>query len=318
MAAQRLITSFSEAQKIAISTLQRFQSNKFVKTQRLSSFQDHLLRLCLEPYTPTKMEFNTRTLPQFHHSAFFPQFAVPEREIGSDGTDTQFNAPSPFCKRMYAGGSLEWGPVDPKLEDVLSEHTEIESVSAKERKGSVPMLVVGLKKTFRPTVQIGEFEFEADMSKPSYLVERRQWVFMQIDKSEEKKEKRLKQMEEEKSDFSYSTKITSTGIFRYSAIMYNAHRIHLDRKYATEVEKHPSILVQGWFTLQLMAMTYCKAWGDKYGNARVKSVKYRAVQPLYMDEEVTFGCNLEKGICWAEKNVDNVKVCVMKADMEMY
>jgi len=34
-------------------------------------------------------------------------------------------------------------------------------------------------------------------------------------------------------------------LFRYSALTFNGHRIHCDRKYVTEVEGCPSLIVHG-------------------------------------------------------------------------
>ena len=34
-------------------------------------------------------------------------------------------------------------------------------------------------------------------------------------------------------------------LFRYSALTFNGHRIHYDRRYATEVEKYPGLVVHG-------------------------------------------------------------------------
>ena len=34
-------------------------------------------------------------------------------------------------------------------------------------------------------------------------------------------------------------------LFRYSALTFNAHRIHYDRRYATEVEGYPGLVVHG-------------------------------------------------------------------------
>ena len=33
--------------------------------------------------------------------------------------------------------------------------------------------------------------------------------------------------------------------FRYSALTFNGHRIHYDRKYVTEVEGYPGLIVHG-------------------------------------------------------------------------
>lgn len=37
---------------------------------------------------------------------------------------------------------------------------------------------------------------------------------------------------------------TTVSLFRYSAVTWNAHRIHYDQEYATSVEGHPGVLVQ--------------------------------------------------------------------------
>ena len=38
---------------------------------------------------------------------------------------------------------------------------------------------------------------------------------------------------------------TALQLFRYSAVTWNAHRIHYDRKYVTEVEGYPGLIVHG-------------------------------------------------------------------------
>lgn len=52
---------------------------------------------------------------------------------------------------------------------------------------------------------------------------------------------------------------TEITLFRYSAVTWNAHRIHYDRDYAVNVEGHPGVLVQahlhGAF-LQQLAMDW--------------------------------------------------------------
>jgi 3-methylfumaryl-CoA hydratase len=42
-------------------------------------------------------------------------------------------------------------------------------------------------------------------------------------------------------------------LFRFSALTFNAHRIHYDRSYATEVEGYPGLVVHGPLTAMLLA-----------------------------------------------------------------
>jgi 3-methylfumaryl-CoA hydratase len=46
--------------------------------------------------------------------------------------------------------------------------------------------------------------------------------------------------------------IDPTLLFRFSALTFNAHRIHYDRPYATEVEGYPGLVVHG--PLQAIAL----------------------------------------------------------------
>lgn len=45
---------------------------------------------------------------------------------------------------------------------------------------------------------------------------------------------------------------TTPLLFRYSALMFNAHRIHYDRNYAVDVEGYPGLVVQGPLMATLM------------------------------------------------------------------
>jgi 3-methylfumaryl-CoA hydratase len=42
-------------------------------------------------------------------------------------------------------------------------------------------------------------------------------------------------------------------LFRYSALTFNGHRIHYDRKYVTEVEGYPGLIVHGPLIATLLA-----------------------------------------------------------------
>lgn len=38
---------------------------------------------------------------------------------------------------------------------------------------------------------------------------------------------------------------TNVSLFLYNAVVWNAHRIHYDERYTTEVEHHPGIIIDG-------------------------------------------------------------------------
>lgn len=67
-------------------------------------------------------------------------------------------------------------------------------------------------------------------------------------------------------------------LFRFSALTYNAHRIHYDVDYARDVEGHPGLVVHG--PLQAIAMATAAA----VPAAGVDEFRYRLVAPLYVSD----------------------------------
>jgi 3-methylfumaryl-CoA hydratase len=65
-------------------------------------------------------------------------------------------------------------------------------------------------------------------------------------------------------------------LFRYSALIFVAHRIHYDRRYATEVEGYPGLVVHGPLIATLLADLL-----RRNSNAALKSFRFRAVSPLF-------------------------------------
>lgn len=73
--------------------------------------------------------------------------------------------------------------------------------------------------------------------------------------------------------------ISPVVLFRFSALTYNAHRIHYDRDYCRDAEGYPGLLVHG--PLQALAMAEaCRAAGLS-GDV---SFSYRLVAPLFDDQ----------------------------------
>ena len=66
-------------------------------------------------------------------------------------------------------------------------------------------------------------------------------------------------------------------LFRYSALTFNAHRIHFDRRYSVEVERYPGLVVHG----PLIATLLMDVLRRNQPQARVASFAFRAVSPLF-------------------------------------
>ncbi|MGD0189673.1 MAG: MaoC family dehydratase N-terminal domain-containing protein [Rhizomicrobium sp.] len=68
-----------------------------------------------------------------------------------------------------------------------------------------------------------------------------------------------------------------TQLFRFSALTFNAHRIHYDREYCRDVEGYPGLVVQGPFTAMLLMDHFLRS----NPAAGVTQFEYRAQRPLY-------------------------------------
>jgi 3-methylfumaryl-CoA hydratase len=66
-------------------------------------------------------------------------------------------------------------------------------------------------------------------------------------------------------------------LFRYSALTFNAHRIHYDYRYATEIEGYPGLVVHG----PLIATLLIDVIRRQMPQARIAQFRFRAVSALF-------------------------------------
>lgn len=130
------------------------------------------------------------------------------------------------------------------------------------------------------------------------LVEQRTLVFMRDNRQEGSptvshlSSKILKPIQ--KPDFSHKMIPTRELLFRFSALTFNAHAIHLDKHFCREVEGHRDLLVHGPLTVVLMIevlrnhlQTLANSGRFSRLPERITQVQYRNLAPLYAGEEMT-------------------------------
>ena len=66
-------------------------------------------------------------------------------------------------------------------------------------------------------------------------------------------------------------------LFRYSALTFNGHRIHYDRRYVTEVEGYPGLIVHG----PLIATLLMDLLRRQAPDAAVTAFSFKAVRPTF-------------------------------------
>lgn len=69
-----------------------------------------------------------------------------------------------------------------------------------------------------------------------------------------------------------------TSLFRFSALTFNAHKIHYNEDWTNNVEGHPGLVVHGPLNL----INILNFWQDFHGKGKFPaSINYRALSPLY-------------------------------------
>lgn len=81
-------------------------------------------------------------------------------------------------------------------------------------------------------------------------------------------------------------------LFRFSAVTFNAHKIHIDPQHCREVEGYHNLLVHGPLLLILMFSVF-----NSHGHQLV-SLDYQNLAPVFVDEEIKV-CVQQRKNNWA-------------------
>jgi hydroxyacyl-ACP dehydratase HTD2-like protein with hotdog domain len=153
---RRLSTTVSSAAEAADHLLTTFANKSTTRRQVLDGNQLQRLSLTLNrPHLHPSLSVaedappQGTPLPPGYHLVYFTPAGV-ETELGLDGTDKTFNAPSPFTRRMWAGGKMSWVKDGAKLKvgDEVEEHTKLLGAVAKKSRDGSEMVLVDVEKSF--------------------------------------------------------------------------------------------------------------------------------------------------------------------------
>jgi 3-methylfumaryl-CoA hydratase len=75
--------------------------------------------------------------------------------------------------------------------------------------------------------------------------------------------------------------ITEATLFRFSAVTFNAHRIHYDLPYTQAVERYPALIIHG--PLQAMALMQL---ATKHRGAQPSLFEFRGVHPMFLGNDL--------------------------------
>ncbi|CAA7271669.1 unnamed protein product [Cyclocybe aegerita] len=225
---------------------------------------------------PSKVPGIGESLPFGHHLGFFHARRA-EQDLRADATDSDISPPAPFTKRMWAGGRITWDNTNPLL--VGKPTRGLSTVARAEKKGF---------DKGKPTIFITQkIEYTQDGQAAPSVVEERAHVYFHaglVDKTKKVFDREVKGIPEN-VDFSIRYIPTPVTLFRYSALMFNAHHIHLDKEYCQKEEGYPASerIVHGPLTAQMLL----EAIDFHYPGTKLSKFEYRATNPLFANRELS-------------------------------
>lgn len=246
----------------------------------------------------------TRTfMPQSYHLIYFHP-ATRLSSLFPDGTDPLHSPGMPFTRRMWAGGDITFkGHLTFRDSAFLRCMESIKDVEIKGNEGDEKIFVTIERR-------IGWMPKSGKQSHPNVddpAVENRKLVFLRdrprpLDMPSSANHT-IKHPHEPQARHTF---IPSPALlFRFSALTFNAHAIHLDKKYCQEVEGYRNLLVHGPLTVVLM-LQYLTAYlhrrrrwnGKSQDQVIITFVTYRNLAPLYAEEEMTLCVRQKETHLW--------------------
>ena len=204
-------------------------------------------------------------VPALWHWLYFLPHAR-QSEIGPDGHPRRggFLPPVPLPRRMWAGGRLRWETDNPlRVGQEVQRVSTIRSVQHKTgRSGELLFVLVehrflnhdGLALTEEHDIVYRAAARPGDPVPPP-------------------------QQPPLAGQAAWSRSIVPDDIllFRYSALTFNGHRIHYDRRYVTQVEGYPGLIVHG----PLIATLLLDLLRRQVQGARVVAFDFKALRPTF-------------------------------------
>jgi 3-methylfumaryl-CoA hydratase len=208
-------------------------------------------------------------LPLLWHWVYLLDRPVQD-QLGPDGhplRGTVASFPVPGRRRMWAGGRVSTSGLL-RCDEPATKRSHVRSVQEKQgRSGPLTFIVIEHQIMQRGHVVINEQQdivYRDAASAAGQLP----------DPPEQRAALRP-------ADGEWSIDVSPTLLFRFSALTYNAHRIHYDRDYARLVEGYPGLLTHG--PLQALAMAEAaRAAGDHDDqHDGCQHFAYRLTSPLF-------------------------------------
>jgi 3-methylfumaryl-CoA hydratase len=206
--------------------------------------------------------------PLAHWLYFLPHFKQSDLRPDGHGKLGGFLPPLPLPRRMWAGSRITFHSAL-RAGDSLARRSKITGLDLKEgRSGALVFLTLRHEISTPRGLAITE---EQD------LVYRGEAAHEKTSEPVHAKATTQPAAAPAQPLWSHDIDPHPTLLFRYSALTFNAHRIHYDLPYARDVEAYPGLVVHGPLTATLLLDLLRRHAPEK----KIKSFSFRGLQPLF-------------------------------------
>ena len=215
-------------------------------------------------------------IPEGWHWSYFLETAL-ARELAHDGHPKRggFLPPVSLPRRMWAGGRLDFRrPI--KVGERLTRESEILSVESKSG-NSGNLVFVTVRHTVSASNEIAVVE-EHDIVYRDAAVPGAQ----NTPGAQNRAPAAAGKPAPANAVWRHEVMPDEAMLFRYSALIFNAHRIHYDIDYCRKVEGYPGLIVHGPLQTTLLLDL-----SRRFAGKPVRKLDYRAVSPLFHNEKLT-------------------------------
>jgi 3-methylfumaryl-CoA hydratase len=168
---------------------------------------------------------------------FLPRYRPGELRPDGSPRDAGVVPPMPLPRRMFAGERVRvHRPL--RLGDAVRRETELADISLKRGSTGTLVFATVLSRVFGP--------------EGLALEDERRTVFREEVKAGEAN--RAPRRDAAPTDVAWRRQVATDPVllFRFSALTFNSHRIHYDRRWAMETEGYPGLVVHGPLTTTLL------------------------------------------------------------------
>ena len=233
-----------------------------------------------------------------HWVSLFAQESARQGEIGVDGHPEPGVTlpPIPLPRRMGAGRRVTL-PGQLRVGDQLTKRAEVAAIEPKQaRTGTICVL------TMRHSYLVGGEVIAVDEFDAIYREAVPPGTPSPVNPGTPAPEG---------AAWTRTAQVSNALVFRYSAVTWNAHRIHYDADYAREAEGYPALVQNGGLTMQLLL----DAAVENTPGRRLVGYTARLTRPIYVGARITLaGAALEGGRMRAWVADGDGKLC---AEMEL-